>query len=271
MQFSVAMNVYGGDDAEHFRASLKSVLEQTCPPSEVVLVVDGPVDGDIAAAVADCERNGQCRVLRLDTNEGLGVARRVATEHCKYAYIAMMDADDIAEKDRFAKQIAYLEQHPETDVLGGQIEEFENSTNEVTGRRIVPEQNADIYRYLSRRCPFNHMTVMLKKSMLEKAGGYLPWHLDEDTYLWARMAIQHAVFHNLPDSLVRVRVDSATYERRGGWKYFMSLAKMQQFLWKNQLVATPRFLMNITERFILQVMLPNKLRGYIFRKFARRH
>lgn len=269
--FSVSMCVYGGDDPEHFREAVKSVLDQTVLPDEVVLTVDGPVPEPMEQAVVWAEQACKTlRVVRLPENQGHGAARRAGLAQCGHSLVAVMDADDLCEPDRFQKQLAYLQDHPETTVVGGMIREFIGDPSQVCGVREVPQQDEAIKEYLKSRCPFNQMTVMFRKELVEQAGGYLDWYCDEDYYLWIRLYEHGAVFHNLPDCLVNVRVGADMYKRRGGWRYFKSEASLQNYMRKKRIIGTGRFLYNVALRFGVQVMMPGPVRGWVFQKFARR-
>ena len=74
------------------------------------------------------------------------MSHALAVAHAKYDWVAIMDADDIALPDRFEKQLAYIAEHPEVAVIGGQIEEFIDSPYNVIDKREVPVD--DIYIYL---------------------------------------------------------------------------------------------------------------------------
>nr|MDA3820287.1 UDP-galactose--lipooligosaccharide galactosyltransferase [Candidatus Delongbacteria bacterium] len=182
----------------------------------------------------------------------------------------LMDSDDIALSDRFEKQLNCFHAQPELDVIGGQIHEFIDSIDNVVGIRTIPLLDAEIKKYIKIRCPFNQQTVMLKKTSMLSAGGYIDWHYEEDYYLWIRMFEKGCQFRNLPDNLVYVRVGSEMYKRRGGLKYFKSEAQLQKYMWKKGMISFPRYLFNIFIRFVVQVLLPNKLRGYIFQKLFRK-
>ena len=123
---------------------------------------------------------------------------------------------------------------------------------------------------MKKRCPMNQMTVMFRKSVVESAGGYLDWYCDEDYYLWIRLLKAEAKFANLPDYLVNVRIGKEMYQRRGGTKYFLSEAKLQKFMLDNKIIGFGRFAVNVGERLIVQVLLPNKLRSWVFKNFARK-
>ena len=268
-KFSVSMCVYGKDNPDWFREAVNSILSQSVPPDEVVLVVDGPVPDTLGDVIDSFENGDAFRVIRLPENRGHGDARRIGLANCTHEIVALMDADDIALPDRFEKQIAAMTKDPALSIIGGKIAEFMGSEDNIIGYRTVPTAHGDICSYMKRRCPFNQMTVMFRKSHVEEAGGYLDWYCDEDYYLWARMYLAGMRFANLPDTLVHARVNTDTYCRRGGKRYFQSEAKLQGYMLKNKIISLPRYLINVTERFILQILMPNSLRSLVFKKFAR--
>ena len=159
-QFSVCTSVYRNDRPEHVRQAFDSLLSQTLPPDEVIVVIDGPVPPELRAVVDTyAGRYPVFRTIVFEENRGLGAAMRVAVEAARYEIVARMDSDDIAVPDRFEKQLAYLEAHPECDVLGGQIAEFIGDAAHVVGKRVVPCEHEEILMWLKGRCPFNHMSV----------------------------------------------------------------------------------------------------------------
>lgn len=273
MKFSVITSVYKNDKPEFIRQAFDSItVGQILCPNEVVVVVDGPVSQAISSVIDEYAQYSPqlFNIIRLSENKGLGYALKVGIETAKYAIVARMDSDDYSIPERFAKQIEYLETHPDVDIVGGNMGEFVETLDNVVGVRNVPEHNIDINSYLKSRCPFNHITVMFKKQAVINAGGYLDWHYNEDYYLWIRMALNNCTFANLPDILCYARVGKDMYARRGGWKYFKSESKLQKYMFDKGLISFFRMSYNILLRFVLQVCMPNKLRGFVFRKFARK-
>lgn len=266
--FSVAMCVYGGDNPEHFRVAVDSVINQSVSPDEIILVVDGPVPNALDQVISEMERCSCLYIIRLDINQGLGVALKVATENCKNDIIARMDSDDIAHQNRFETQLKVL-QDSDVDIVGGDIIEFIDSPDDYVAKRCLPVTDSELKEFIKHRCPFNHMTVMFRKNALRKAGGYISWHYNEDYYLWIRMMLAGCTFANTGTALVNVRVGEGMYARRGGWKYFCSEAKLQGYMLKNEVIGLPIYIMNVVKRFVVQVMLPNRIRGYVFKKYAR--
>ena len=269
IEFSVSMCVYGGDNARWFETAIESVLNQTLPPNEIVLVVDGPVPDDLNAVILKLEENDTFKVIRLETNQGHGIARKTGLDNCTNELVAIMDADDICTRNRFEKQIEAFRNYPDSDIVGGMITEFIDTPDNVVGKRIVPLEDSEIKEYMQRRCPMNLVTVMFKKSSIEKVGGFIDWYCEEDYYLWLRMALANMKFRNVDDVLVNVRVGKEMYQRRGGVKYFKSEEKLQKYMLDNKIIGFPRYLINVTERLILQVLMPNKMRSFIFQKLAR--
>lgn len=270
--FSVAISVYKNDNPAYFERALSSITdEQTIIPDEIVLVVDGPIGNKLNEVIKKYQTKYNIfNVIRLVKNTGLGNALKIAVENAKYELIARMDSDDISLPTRFETQLKYFMLNPDVDVVGGDITEFIDDESNVIGKRLVPMCNGDIREYMKVRCAMNHVSVMYKKSAVQAVGGYLDWFWNEDYYLWIRMQLNNAIFANTGTVLVNVRVGEEMYQRRGGIKYFQSEAKLQKFMLDNNIINKPRYLINISERLVLQVLMPNKLRGWIFRTFARK-
>jgi hypothetical protein len=114
------------------------------------------------------------------------------------------------------------------------------------------------------------MTVTALRSRVIAVGNYKDWHFNEDYYLWIRMAEAGCTFANLPDILVNVRVGKEMYARRGGWKYFKSEKGLQTYMLKHGIISWPRYIVNVIIRFIVQVALPNRVRGLFFQKLFRK-
>lgn len=271
--FSVIMSVYEKENPSFFDRALQSITdEQTILPNEVVLVVDGFVPNEINVVIEKYQRKYTFfKVIRLEKNGGLGNALKIAIENTKYDLIARMDSDDIAVKDRFEQQLKIFESAPDVDVLGGGISEFIDSEENIVAYRNVPTDNMEIKKYMRNRNPFNHMSVMYKKSAVLSAGGYKDWYLHEDWYLWIRMSECGAVMRNTDTVLVNVRVGRDMYKRRGGMKYYKSGKRLQKYMLAHKIIGFGTYISNICKRFVVQVMMPNGLRGWVFKKFLRKN
>lgn len=269
--FSIAMSVYHKDNAVFFDRALQSITEeQTIMPSEIVLVCDGPLNSRLDAVIdVYRKRYPIFNIIRLPQNKGLGNALKLAVENASYELIARMDSDDVAVPDRFEQQISFFEEHPENDIVGGDITEFIGEEKNIVGKRVVPKTDSEIKEYMKKRAAFNHVSVMYKKSAVQAAGGYLDWFWNEDYYLWIRMQLNNAVFANTGTVLVNVRVGEEMYQRRGGKKYFQSEYGLQKLMLDKKMIGVATFIGNVGKRVIVQMLLPNKVRGWVFKRFAR--
>lgn len=271
MPFSVAMSVYKNDNAEFFDLALKSITDnQTVKPDEIVLIVDGSVSEDINAVIEKYSRKYNLNVIRFDENKGLGIALRTAVENSSNELIARMDSDDIAVPDRFEQQLKFFENEPMLDIVGGDITEFIEREDNIIGKRDVPTDDLKIKEYMKKRCAFNHVTVMYKKSAVLKVGNYIDWFWNEDYYLWIRMQEANNRFANTGTVLVNVRAGNEMYKRRGGKRYFESEKNIQKYMLDKKIINRSLYLTNVLKRLILQVLLPNSVRGWVFKTFARR-
>lgn len=270
-KFSVCMSVYKNDKPADFLIAVRSIIKQTLKPSEIIMVVDGPIPNELEEAINTIKAEyGDFKLVRFETNQGHAAARQAGVDNASYELVAVMDSDDIARPDRFERQLTFLQENPDVDIVGGQIDEFIGEVDNVVGQRAVPCTDKEIKVYLKSRCPMNLMTILAKKESIQKVGGYIDWFCEEDYYLWIRMTLAGCKFANLPNTLVDVRVGKEMYQRRGGWKYFKSEASLQHYMWKNRVIGLGRYIYNVAIRFAVQVAMPNSLRGWVFRTFARK-
>lgn len=271
-KFSVLISVYKNDNPAFVEEALRSVItEQTLKPSEVVLVVDGPVPNELRQTISSAE--AQYKTLKIywqAENQGLGKTMNYGVLQCSHELIARMDADDISLPYRFEKEVIYLQEHPEISIVGGQISEFIGEPSNIVAYRNVPLTPEDCKKYFRDRDPLNHVTVMFRKQDILAAGNYQHWHLDEDTYLWGRVLKAGYQIANLEETLVNVRTGEDMYARRGGWKYFKSDSAILKWKLDNGFISRSRYCYNYLVRFTVQVLMPNSLRGFIFKHFLRK-
>lgn len=270
--FSVAMAVYRNDNAVDFAEAVRSIYDsQIVKPSEIIIVIDGPIPETLETTLESLKKDiGIIKFVRFEKNQGHAAVRQAGLEAASFDLVAVMDADDISVPQRFEMQLEALAKHPEASVIGGQIKEFIEKPSNVVGERIVPEKDDEIKLYLKSRCPMNLVTVMYRKKDVAAVGGFMDWYCEEDYYLWIRLAEKGYEFYNVSDNLVNVRVGKEMYQRRGGWKYFKSEARLQAYMLKHGVISLPRYIYNTLGRFVVQVAMPNRLRGFIFQKLFRK-
>ena len=268
--FSVLLSLYAKESPTFLASSLDSIFHQTLLPTEIILVKDGPLTAELDAIVSDyAVRYPVLKVVALPQNQGLGRALNEGLKHCSYDIVARMDTDDISKPDRFEKQIAVFRKHPELDLVGAWIDEFEEDIHHVISTRKLPERHEDVMSYATRRNPVNHPVVMFRKSAVLAAGGYQHFPLFEDYFLWVRMLKNGAKFYNIQESLLYFRTSPNMFKRRGGWKYAMDEVRFQNVMRKMKMITWGRFLMNVAIRFPVRIM-PNKLREILYKNSLRK-
>lgn len=267
LPFSLLLPVYMGDRAEFFTKAFSSaVIDQTRRPTEVVLVEDGPISADLDAAINRAVESSpvEVRRVRLAVNVGLATALTRGLAACRFDVVARMDADDISLPERFERQLPAIEKG--CDLVGSGMFEF-NEKDVILGRRTPPVGQAEIARQARFRDPFNHPTVVYRKSAVEASGGYRHLPLMEDYWLFARMINSGALIENLPEALVMYRVDAGAYNRRGGWKLFVSEVTLQRRLLQERFVSPTQFVRNVLVRGGYR-FVPVVVRRAVYRRVA---
>ncbi|MGN6783071.1 MAG: glycosyltransferase [Marmoricola sp.] len=264
--FSLLMSTWAGDDPAQLREAFHStVQEQTRRPDDVVLVVDGPVPAALDAAIAELSDKSPVpvRVLRLAKNQGLGPALDAGLRACRHEVVARMDTDDLSAPDRFARQLPLIEDG--ADIVGSGLWEFGSDPTDVVGRRTPPTDPAEIRRVVRFRDPFNHPTVVYRRSAVVAAGGYTDLPLLEDYLLFTRMVEAGAVPANLSDPLVSYRVGEGAYARRGGWALLRSELALQRRLRTLGLTSRTEYARNVAVRGGYR-LVPERVRKVAYRR-----
>lgn len=242
--YSVLMAVYHGEKAEYFRLSTQSMLTQTAPTDDFVLICDGPLTPELDQVVEELIRDHSdvLQVIRLDANHGLAYALNVGLRTCKNDLVARMDSDDIALANRCELQLQTFREDPELAIVGGAIDEFEGTPFNVITHKGMPESHQDVVRYAKIRNPFNHPTVMFRKSAVLAVGSYPERMLHEDYALWSNLILAGYKVRNLPQTLCFMRVDAGMHERRGGYPYLKVALRLRWHLYQTGLSTLPSFL-----------------------------
>lgn len=266
--FSVLMSVYQKDKPEFLCQALNSIWEkQTLKPNEIVIVKDGALTSELDSVIEEFESEAPVKIVALQKNGGLGNALNVGLRYCSNELVARMDSDDISKPERFEKEISVFDEHPEYGVVGSWIDEFIESPNNVTSRRVLPEYPAEIYRYAKMRCPVNHPTVVYKKIEVEAVGGYKGF--PEDLYLWVRMLMNGSKFYNIQDSLLWFRTSDDMFRRRGGWRYAKEELLVQTEFYRMGFLNFFEFVYSTIIRCGIR-LLPNRLRIFVYKKILRK-
>ncbi|MDH1069412.1 glycosyltransferase [Acinetobacter johnsonii] len=272
MMFSVLLSLYFKENPEYLERAFISIWDcQTVKPSEIVLVLDGPIGDKLKRCVEKWQQviGSILKVIPLEKNVGLGKALNTGLKHCCNEWVFRMDTDDICKPDRFEKQIQFIQSNPEVVLFGGQILEFDQTPDDAAVIKSVPTTHDNIKKFAQKRCPFNHMTVAYKKSIIMELGGYQHHLFMEDYNLWLRVIGAGYTVANLPDVILYARVGNGMHARRKGYQYIKSekqLLKLKKELkLQSPIHANILFLIRSTFR-----LMPSSLLGKIYNTFLRK-
>ena len=201
---SVLLPVYNTKE-DHLREAIDSILGQTFGDFELLIVNDASPDPNVERVVQSYADN-RIRYAANPVNLGISGTRNRLLDMAKGAYLAIMDHDDISLPQRFEKEVAYLDAHPDVGVVSCFPELFQDRT----GVERMPVEDADIRVALVTNCALFHSASMIRKNVLAEHGiryeeAFSP---AEDYALWCRL-IPHTRFHNLPEVLFRYRFHSS--------------------------------------------------------------
>lgn len=227
----VLMSVYKNDNPEHLRLSVESILNQTYQDFLLLIGVDGVVSDGLKVCLEEFEKFDRVRVFWFKENRGLTAVLNSLLEEGMLLhpiYIARMDADDISKTDRFEKQVKYLEEHKDLDVIGGAIEEMDYE-GRLNGKVInYPQTHDECFAFFATRNPLAHPAVMFRASFFDKVTSYnASYKKNQDTELWYRAFKAGCKFGNLKDVVLTFRVSKDMYKRRGGTKFAKEVLKLR--------------------------------------------
>lgn len=268
-KYSVLMSVYNKELPENLSVSIASVMNQTVPPDEFVIVCDGLL-GDELNQVIDRfaeQYPGMFIIEQLPENKGLGLALNIGLGLCHNDIVARMDSDDICMPDRMEKQLDAMERE-QVDIVSGTVIEFAGDKDNVLAKRVLPEKRDDIRFFARRRNPFNHPAVMYRKHCVKDAGGYKDFHLFEDYYLWIRMLLLGYEGYNIQEPILYMRAGKEMYKRRGGLHYAYQVIHFRYFMLKKRYSSIVDFIVTSTGH-MLVALAPNGLRKRFYERVLR--
>jgi len=245
--FALLISVYDGDRPEYVRRAVRSaVQDQTVRPDQIVIVQDGPVRPELGQCLEEIRAHSTVPVtfVPLERNSGLGPALDKGLAASWFDVVARMDADDIAMPHRFEVQLPLMQ---DADIVGAGLLEFVSDTDDVIGQRVPPD-NGHIARYARMHDPFNHPTVVYRRSAVLAAGGYGDLPLMEDYALFARMIGGGARTANVAEPLVYYRVGESAFKRRGGTGLLRSELRLQREFLRTGFISPLEYVRNVLVR-----------------------
>jgi glycosyltransferase involved in cell wall biosynthesis len=221
---TVLMSVF--NDEPFLAEAIESILGQTFADFELLVIDDASTDG--SRRVAESFRDPRVRVVANPVNLGLTRSLNRGLAMAGSEYVARLDGNDVSFPTRLARQVAWLDAHPEVAALGVQAAAIDTKGRRI--RRVAlftpqwrrPSGGLALEWYRAFDTPFIHSGVMFRREVVTRLGGYDERHpLEQDAELWARIG-RHEKLANLEEELVALRCDPSSMtadpqrpERRG--------------------------------------------------------
>jgi glycosyltransferase involved in cell wall biosynthesis len=200
------MTVYNGD--RYVGAAIQSVLDQTMPDFEFLIVDDGSTDSTPEILAGFAARDSRIRVI-TQLNQGVSRSSNNALRIAKYDWIARIDADDLALPTRFERQLAFIEAHPGIAVTASFVD-YINSNGEKLGAGVNPFTTPEAVERCLRAggmIYLIHPAVMMRRDVILDVGGYRPeFALAHDIDLWNRVAERGHLVLAQPEILAQYRL-----------------------------------------------------------------
>jgi glycosyltransferase involved in cell wall biosynthesis len=271
MNFSLLMSIYKNDNPDRLEKCLKSITNSSITPEEIVLVIDGPISNPLEEKVQDfSDKFHNLRLLRLRENCGLGIALSKGLALCSNEIVARMDADDEVIGNRFEIQLNIM-RNPNIGIVGAYIEEVPDILLDYDHPNIrkVPKIKSKMRWTAIFLNPFNHMTVMFRKSAITSVGSYKPMNRFEDYYLWLRLLKSKWDCQNIPVPLVRATTGSSFFSRRSGWSYYKDEINFYKQCLDEGIIPFGGFIVGCGIRASMR-LLPARLVSSIYNFFLRK-
>ena len=270
-EYSVLMSVYAKESPAYLHVAVESMLAQTVPPSEFVIVEDGLLTDGLYEEISRFTENSPqlFKVVSYPQNHGLGYALREGVLSCTKGVIARMDSDDYSYPERMESQLSLMVENG-LDMVGSQVIEFVESPNAPVAQTDLPEDYDSIVAYSKRRNPFRHPPMTFKREKVLEAGNYSPEFLYfEDWDLFNRLLSLGCKAENIHRPLVAMRVSPDFYARRGGVTYLGYVWRFKRAQYRCGYFTLGDFLASFFPQAVVCLM-PNTLRSFVYTRLLRR-
>lgn len=202
---SVLMSVYR-EPKEWLEESIGSIINQTYPNLEIIIVLDNPENSALKDIVEKYRKTRQIHLVENACNLGLAASLNKGITFCSGEYVARMDADDIANLDRIEKQLRYLQQN-DLDLVGGEIVIYSETREHIREAVHIDYYCKRMMRYVN---PIAHPTWLCKTDMYHKLEGYRDIEASEDFDFLIRAVLGGCKIGNIPESVLKYRINSAS-------------------------------------------------------------
>ena len=215
------MSVYNAE--RHLESAVKSVLNQTYPNFEFIIIDDASTDQtkDLLRKITDA----RVKIIYNEKNLGLTKSLNKAFQIARGKFLARMDGDDLSAPHRFEKQLTFLKNHPDYALVGSSYYQINQDDSIISVVKVLTD-DLSIKKGLKKQNWFGHGSVMIRKEAFDKVGGYDERFIFAQDYdLWLRIS-EHWKVANIEEPLYFWRVSGSgiSTKREKEQKEFAQLA-----------------------------------------------
>ena len=256
MTLSVLISVYKSENPERFNHSLQSIwTNQTYKPDYIVIIKDGTLSKELDNVIEQWSISLSNKLIIITNKENLGLTKSLnkGIDVIKTDLIARMDSDDISDPLRFERQVKFLENNPDIDVVGGKLQEF-NDYNPNLNIRSYPTTSEDIKRYIVKASPIAHPTVMMRRRIFDTGIRYNEkYRTCQDLALWFELLHKGFKIANLSEVTIYFRRGDDLYKRRNRKRAWIELEIFIKGIYKLYGLFTLAYIYPIS-RFVFRLM-----------------
>lgn len=218
-KIAVALSIYKSDQPEYIKQAIESILNQKDADFDLYIKVDGKVPDGIHCVLNKYISLNNVFIDFHSVNKGLAFRLnqiiKIVLDKKEYDFLARMDADDISYPERFSTQVNFLIKNKDIAVVGSSAIEFNENGSEKFKKMFITHE--ELYFNIIKRCPFNHPTVMFNLNVIDEKDIIYDDRLlnTQDYYLWVELLKKGYRFSNIEKPLLRFRVNSDFFNRRG--------------------------------------------------------
>ena len=270
-RYSAVVPVYYKESPRNLNNSISSIYAQSIPPSETILVCDGPLTVELDSAIEKLTATyGSLRVLRLEENKGAAVANERGVALCQNDLIEKLGSDDICCPMRAEVLLKEFERNPSLAVVGGYMQAYRVTPGDCDEIREVPTDPMEIIKYARRRSPFDDATVIVRKSAIESVGGYDPNMVRAQDYdLYSRILQAGYPVKNIGVVLTYFQEDEDAFLRRKTLKHTRCFIRARWRILRRGGSGIFDFLVPCASQ-ILIMLLPNPFLISFYKRFLRK-
>ncbi len=214
---TVLMAVYHKEKPEFLQEAMESLwTAQTLKPDQVILVQDGEIGDALQRVIARWKRKLEDALVVVVNEKNMGLTKSLnrGLEYVDTEYIARMDSDDVCVPERFERQVEFLEQHRDVDVVGTFMQEIDEC-GQLFQVREYPTNPDEVIDYIKKASPLQHASVMFRKRLFDDGLRYNErYRTTQDLALWFDVLARGKKIANIPVILMYYRLTNATYDRR---------------------------------------------------------